>query len=166
MAKTTGSNPGPTNKGSRSKTIAVNRRARYNYEILRTYEAGLVLTGTEIKSVRAGNVNFADSYAHPNDGELWLQNAHIAPYAAADRDNHEPTRPRKLLLHRSEIRDLSREVSAKGLTVVPLRLYLSHGLAKVELGLARGKRQHDKRQAIMERERKREAEQAIKNRQQ
>ena len=154
----------PEKPTGRSKTIAVNRKARYNYEILQTLEAGLVLTGTEIKSIRGGNVNFADAYAQPKDDELWLQNAHIAPYASADRGNHEPTRPRKLLLHRSQIRHLSREVSAKGLTVVPLRLYLTRGIAKVELGLARGKRQHDKRQTLIERERKRDAEQAIKRR--
>lgn len=163
--KASGDKPsGRAKPQSRAKTVALNRKARYNYEILRTLEAGLVLTGTEIKSIRAGNVNFADAYALPKDGELWLQNAHIAAYAAADRGNHEPTRPRKLLLHRSQIRDLSREVSAKGLTLVPLRMYLSHGLAKVELGLARGKRLHDKRQTLIERERKREAEQAIKRR--
>ena len=146
----------------RTKTVAVNRRARYNYEILQTLEAGLVLTGTEIKSIRAGHANLSDAYAQPEDGELWLRNAHIAPYGSADRDNHDPTRPRKLLLHKSEIRDLSRQVSAKGLTLVPLRLYLSRGRAKVELGLARGKRTHDKRRTIIERERKREAEQAVK----
>ena len=158
----------PADKSSsvRSKTIAVNRRARYNYEIIRTYEAGLVLTGTEIKSLRDGNINFADAYAQPDGGELWLRNAHIAPYSGAHRSNHEPTRSRKLLLHRSEIRELAREVSAKGLTLVPLRIYLTHGLAKVELGLARGKQRHDKRRSIIERERKREAEQAIKRRQQ
>ena len=146
------------------KNVTVNRKAYHDYLILERVEAGLVLTGTEIKSIRAGNVNFADAYAQPKDDELWLQNAHIAPYAAANRGNHEPTRPRKLLLHRSQIRHLSREVSAKGLTVVPLRLYLIRGRAKVELGLARGKRQHDKRQTLIERERKRDAEQAIKRR--
>ena len=147
-----------------SRTVALNRRARHNYEILSTYEAGLVLTGTEIKSLRAGNANLSDAYAQPQDGELWLRNLHIAAYASADHYNHEPTRPRKLLLHRSEIRELSQQVSAKGLTLVPLRLYLNRGLAKVELGLARGKRRHDKRRAIIDRERKREAERAIKRR--
>ena len=147
-----------------SRTVALNRRARHNYEILSTYEAGLVLTGTEIKSLRAGNANLSDAYAQPQDGELWLRNLHIAAYASADHYNHEPTRPRKLLLHRSEIRELSQQVSAKGLTLVPLRLYLNRRLAKVELGLARGKRRHDKRRAIIDRERKREAERAIKRR--
>lgn len=152
------------NRQSNSKTIALNRRARHNYEILSTYEAGLVLTGTEIKSLRAGNANLSDAYAQPNDGELWLRNLHIATYASADHYNHDPIRPRKLLLHRSEIRELSREVSAKGLTLVPLRLYLTRGLAKVELGLARGKRRYDKRRTIIDRERKRDAERAIKRR--
>ncbi len=142
--------------------MALNRRARYDYEILSTCEAGLVLTGTEIKAIRAGNANLSDAYAQPKDGEMWLRNAHIAAYAAADRDNHDPTRPRKLLLHRSEIRELSREVSAKGLTLVPLRLYLSRGRAKVELGLARGRRRYDKRRAIIDRERRREAEAAVR----
>ena len=146
-----------------SRTLALNRRARYNYEILSTVEAGLALVGTEIKSLRAGNVNLSDAYAQPRGGELWLHNVHIATYAAG-RDNHDPTRPRKLLLHASEIRELSHEVSAKGLTLVPLRLYLRRGLAKVELGLARGKRRHDKRRAMIERERRREAERAVKRR--
>ncbi len=152
------------NPRANSRTVALNRRARHNYEILSTYEAGLVLTGTEIKSLRAGNANLSDAYAQPQNGEFWLRNLHIATYASADQYNHDPTRPRKLLLHRSEIRELSQQVSAKGLTLVPLRLYLSRGLAKVELGLARGKRRHDKRRAIIDRERKREAERAIKRR--
>ncbi len=150
------------NPQANSRTIALNRRARHNYEILSIYEAGLVLTGTEIKSLRAGNANLSDAYAQPQDGELWLRNLHIATYASADHHNHDPTRPRKLLLHRSEIRELSQQVSARGLTLVPLRLHLTRGLAKVELGLARGKRRHDKRRAIIDRERKREAERAIK----
>ena len=150
------------NPQANSRTIALNRRARHNYEILSIYEAGLVLTGTEIKSLRAGNANLSDAYAQPRDGELWLRNLHIATYASADHHNHDPTRPRKLLLNRDEIRELSHQVSARGLTLVPLRLYLTRGLAKVELGLARGKRRHDKRRAIIDRERKREAERAIK----
>ena len=156
-----------TAKGPRAgggRTVAVNRRARYEYEILSTREAGLVLTGTEIKSIRAGNANLSDAYAQPKDGEMWLRSLHIAAYASADRGNHDPTRPRKLLLRRGEIRELSREVSAKGLTLVPLRLYLSGGLAKVELGLARGRRRYDKRRAIIERERRREAEAAVRRR--
>ena len=152
------------NPRANSRTTALNRRAKHNYEILNTYEAGLVLTGTEIKSLRAGNANLSDAYAQPQDDELWLRNLHIATYTSAERYNHNPTRPRKLLLHRSEIRELSQQVSAKGLTLVPLRLYLTRGLAKVELGLARGKRRHDKRRTIIDRERKREAERAIKRR--
>lgn len=134
------------------RTIAVNRRALFNYEILDRYEAGLVLTGTEIKSVRAGRVDLADGYARPQDGELWLVNAHISPYDPASVYNHDPRRPRKLLLHRGQIAELSAAVSQKGLTVVALRLYIKNHVAKVELGLARGKRQYDKRQAIRERD--------------
>ena len=146
------------------KTIALNRRARYDYEILSVCEAGLVLTGTEIKSIRAGNVNLSDSYVQPRNGEMWLLNVHIAAYASANRDNHEPTRPRKLLLRRAEIRNLTHQVSAKGLTLIPLRLYITKGLAKAELALARGRRRYDKRRAVIERERKREAESAIRRR--
>ncbi len=137
-------------------TIAVNRRARHEYTIDETFEAGLVLTGTEIKSVRAGKVNLADAFARVERGEAWLVGAHIAPWANADRWNHEPRRDRKLLLHRSEIDELTGRVRAKGQTVVPLRLYISRGRAKVELALARGKQLHDKRRAIAERDARRD----------
>ena len=144
-----------------TKTIAVNRRARYEYDILEKYEAGLVLTGTEIKAIREGRANLSDGYARPGDGELWLENVHIAQYSAANVNNHEPTRSRKLLLHKEEIRELTKGVSQKGLTAVPLRLYLKRGRAKVELGLARGRKHHDKRRAMIEREREREAREAV-----
>ena len=144
------------------RSIAVNRRALYNYEILERYEAGLVLTGTEIKSVRAGRVDLADAYARPQDGELWLVNAHISPYDAASVFNHDPRRSRKLLLHRNQIAEVSAAIAQKGLTLVALRLYIKNHVAKVELGLARGKRQYDKRRAIMEREMDMAARQAVR----
>jgi SsrA-binding protein len=145
-----------------SETVAVNRRARHEYEISDTFEAGLVLTGTEIKSIRAGKANLADAYARVEKGEAWLVGAHIAPYEAGNRYNHEPRRDRKLLLHRSQIDELMGRAPAKGLTVVPLRLYLTtKGRAKVELGLARGKQLHDKRRAIAERDMRRDAEREL-----
>jgi SsrA-binding protein len=134
------------------RTIAVNRKAFHDYEILEKYEAGLVLTGTEIKSVRAGKVDLRDAYARPENGELWLVNAHIAPYDAGSIYNHDPRRPRKLLLHRHQIEELLANVAQKGLTIVGLRVYIRNHVAKVELGLARGKRQYDKRRAIIDRE--------------
>ncbi len=140
------------NSNSNYRTITVNRRALHNYEILERFEAGLVLTGTEIKSVRAGKVDLSDAYARSVDVELWLTNAHIAPYDPASIYNHDPRRPRKLLLHRDEIAELSAAVAQKGLTVVALRVYLKKHVSKVELGLARCKRQYDKRRAIIERE--------------
>ena len=143
------------------RTIAVNRKARFNYEILESVEAGLVLEGTEIKSIREGRANLGDAYARPEDGELWLVNAHIAEYSHGNTNNHDPMRPRKLLLHKDEVRRLSREVSEKGLTIVPLKLYFKGHIAKVELGLARGRRQYDKRRVIIERYREREAREAV-----
>ena len=135
-----------------SRAIATNRRAFFNYEILDRYEAGLVLTGTEIKSVRAGKVDIRDAYARPQNGELWLVNGYIAPYDPASSSNHDPRRPRKLLLHRDEIASLASEVAEKRLTVVALRVYIKNHVAKVELAVARGKRQYDKRRAIMDKE--------------
>jgi SsrA-binding protein len=140
----------PNKSGDR--TVTVNRRALHKYDILERFEAGLVLTGTEIKSVRAGRVDLADGYARPQDGELWLLNVHIAPYEAGSIYNHDPRRPRKLLLHRDEIEKLSAAVAQKGLTIVALRIYIKSHVAKVELGLARGKQQQDKRRTIIERE--------------
>lgn len=141
---------------SEIKTICVNRKAYHDYHIEDTFEAGLVLTGTEIKSIRQGKVSLRDAYARPEDGELWLVGAHIARYQQGGRYNHEPTRPRKLLLHKDEILRLSSAVERKGLTLVPLRLYLKKGIAKVELALVRGKKLYDKRRAILEREVERE----------
>lgn len=145
-----------------AQTVALNRKALHDYEILERFEAGLVLTGTEIKSIRLGRVNIREAYARPEGGEFWLVNAHIAQYPAGNRNNHEPTRPRKLLLHRAEIRELREAVDQRGLTVVPLALYLKRGMAKVELGLARGRRRYDKRQAIAHREAERQMARAIR----
>jgi len=146
------------------KTITLNRKARHDYSIGESMEAGLVLTGTEIKSLRAGKVSLAQSFARPERGELWLLNAYIAPYEAGNRYNHEPTRPRKLLLHRDEINRLAGTATQKGFTLVPLRLYLKKGLAKLELGLARGKKLYDKRESIAQRQAKREIERTLKTR--
>jgi SsrA-binding protein len=139
-------------------TVAVNRRARHDYAIEDTLEAGLVLTGTEIKSIRAGRANLAEAYARIERGEAWLIGAHIAPYEQGNRNNHEPTRTRKLLLHRDQIAELVGKTQAKGFTLVPLRLYIRNGMAKLELGIARGKKAHDKRRSIAERDMRRELE--------
>jgi SsrA-binding protein len=144
------------------KNVAQNRKAFHDYEVLHRVEAGISLTGSEIKSVRAGKISLQEAYVRPQGGEMWLLGAHIAPYEAASYLGHEPRRSRRLLLHRSEIRELSREVEANGLTLVPLRLYLKDGLAKVEVGLARGRRQYDKRQALAKREAQREVERALR----
>ena len=145
-----------------SKTITVNRKAYHDYHILETVEAGIALTGTEIKSIRAGAVNIRDAYAKPEHGEMWLFNAHIASYQAGSYYNHDPNRPRKLLLHRRQIDELGGTVMQKGLTVVPLKLYIKNGVAKLELGVARGKRLHDKREAMARRETDRVIERAMK----
>ena len=138
------------------KTIATNRKARHNYHVEDGVEAGIVLTGTEIKSVRAGRVNLGDSYVRPERGELWLLNAHIARYDAGSYMSHEPLRPRKLLLHRKEIVALTSKILERGLTLVPLRLYIKGNLAKVEIALAKGKKLYDKRESILRREVERE----------
>src|SRR5262245_31293707 len=144
------------------KTIAVNRRARHEYSIEDTVEAGIVLTGTEIKSVRAGKVNLSDAYARIEKGEALLVGAQIQPWEGGNRYNHEPKRDRKLLLHRMEIDQLLGKTKAKGLTLVPLRLYLGQrGRAKVEIGLARGKQLHDRRRDIAERDARRQMERDI-----
>lgn len=146
----------------KSGTVITNRRARRNYDVLDTIEAGLVLTGTEIKAIREGRVNLSDAYGKPENGELWLVNMHIAQYSAGSDNNHDPTRPRKLLLHKDEIVRLSRQVSERGLTLVPMRLYFRRHRAKLELGVARGRKLYDKRRAMVEREREREAQRAIR----
>jgi SsrA-binding protein len=142
------------------KVVATNRKARYNYEILDTFEAGIVLVGSEVKSLRAGSVQLKDSYASIRGGEVWLESVHIAPYSFAENGGHDPERPRKLLLHRREIDRLFGRIREEGLTLVPLQMYFTEGRAKVELGLARGKRPHDKRRAIVERQQKREMDRA------
>lgn len=147
---------------TQTKTVTNNRRARFNYDILETVEAGLVLTGTEIKAIREGRVNLSDAYAKPENGELWLVNAHISQYSAGSRNNHEPTRPRKLLLHKDQMIRLSRQVAERGLTLVPLRLYIKRHVAKVELGVAKGRKLYDKRRAMVDRYREREAQEAIR----
>jgi SsrA-binding protein len=142
-----------------AKTVAVNRKARHDFSIEETVEAGIVLTGTEIKSIRAGKVNLSDAYARMEGGEAWLIGAHIAPFEGGNRNNHEPRRTRKLLLHRRQIDELLGRAGAKGLTIVPLRLYITEkGHAKVEIGLARGKKLYDHRRDIAERDARRALE--------
>jgi SsrA-binding protein len=141
--------------------VATNRQASYRYEFLDKVEAGIQLQGTEVKSIREGGVQLKDSYASIRDGEVWLHNAHIAPYAPASRENHEPERPRKLLLHRREIERLMGTTQERGLTLVPTRMYFKGPRAKVEIALARGKDVGDKRRALKDREMKREADRAM-----
>ena len=147
-----------------SRVISTNRKAYHDYRIQESLEAGIVLKGSEIKSIRAGKVNLRDAYAKPENGELWLFNSHIAGYDAASYGNHEPTRPRKLLLHRKEMDSLISEVTQRGLTLVPLRLYIKHGIAKIQLGIAKGKRAYDKREVIARRAAEREMDRALKSR--
>ena len=145
-----------------SSVITVNRKAYHDYHIQESLEAGIVLKGSEIKSIRLGKVNLSDAYAKPENGELWLYNSHIASYDAASYNTHEPIRPRKLLLHRKEIDIFAGKVLQKGLTLVPLKLYIKHGVAKVELGVGRGKKVYDKREAIARRDAEREMDRALK----
>ena len=154
----------PANKErlAAQRDIAINRRARHDYFIEETIEAGLVLTGSEVKSLRAGKAQLKDSYARIERGEAWLFNSHVSEYAPSAQFGHEPTRRRKLLLHAREIARLIGKTKESGLTVVPLRLYFKHGRAKVELGLARGKKLYDKRATIKEREVRREVDRAMK----
>ena len=146
------------------KTVALNRKALHDYEILERVEAGIVLTGSEIKSIREGKVSLQEAFARPERGELWLLGAHIAQYKNATHFGHEPVRPRKLLVHKAQFRELAHDLEARGLTLVPLRLYLKDGVAKVELGLGKGRRQYDKRQALAKREADREMERALRRR--
>jgi len=146
------------------KTVATNRKAFHNYHIGESIEAGIALTGSEIKSIRDGRVSLGDAYVRPENGELWLLNAHIARYEASSYMSHEPTRPRKLLLHRKEIDSLAGKVAEKGLTLMAIRLYLKGNIAKVEIALAKGKKLYDKREAISRREVDRELARAIKRR--
>jgi SsrA-binding protein len=140
----------------RERNVAVNRRAFHDYFIDEKYECGIVLTGTEVKSLRAGRCNLRDGFARIDENEAWLENVHISPYEQGNLMNHEPIRPRKLLLHRKQIATLIGKVRQKGYTLIPLRVYFVRNHAKVELGLARGKREYDKREAIAERDAKRE----------
>ena len=151
-------------KNQSIKIVAENRRARHDYHIHETFEAGIVLTGTEIKSLRGGRANLTDSYARIENGELYLISAHISPYDQGNRFNHEPRRNRKLLMHKSEILRLLGKTREKGYTLVPLKLYLSHGLAKVELALASGKDLYDKRQSAAEHDAKREVDRVMRDR--
>ena len=140
------------------KLVTTNRKARHEFAVLETYETGIVLTGTEVKSLRQGNANLADGYALLKDGEIWLLGMHVSPYAHGSYSNVDPLRRRKLLLHKKEIRKIASRLREKGLTLVPLKLYFFHGLAKVQLGVCRGKKEYDKRQDIA----KREAERSIR----
>jgi SsrA-binding protein len=155
-------------KGSKRKAapgdVATNRQAGYRYHFLDKLEAGMVLTGTEVKSLRGGKAQLKDGYAAIKDGELWLFNVHIPPYAPASRENHEPERQRKLLVHKRQLDELAARVNERGLTLVPTRLYFSDGRAKVEIALARGKDVGDKRQTIKERDMRREMDRAMSER--
>src|SRR5919197_2416429 len=144
--------------------VATNRQASHRYNLLERWEAGLQLQGSEVKSLREGAVQLKDAYAALRDGEVWLHNMHIAPYGPASRENHDPERPRKLLLHRREIERLIGKTAEKGLTLVPTRVYFNGPYAKVELALARGRERHDKRRAIREREQRREIDRALSDR--
>lgn len=146
------------------KTVATNREAYFNYYIVETYECGVALTGTEVKSIREGRCNLKDSYGLIRAGEAWLLNAHISPYTHGHRDNHEPTRTRKLLLHKAEIEKLADKAQEKGLTLVPTKMYFKNGRIKIELGVAKGKKLYDKRETERKREADREARAAVKER--
>jgi SsrA-binding protein len=143
------------------RTVATNRRARHDYAIEETFEAGMVLTGPEVKSLRGGRASLADAFARVRGQEVWVENLHIPPYEMADMRRYDPTRPRKLLLHRREIARLVGKTAERGLTLVPIKIYFTRGIAKMELGLGRGKRQFEKRDAIAEREHRREIERAV-----
>lgn len=143
------------------KTLVSNRRALYDYEILDSIEAGLVLTGSEIKAIRAGRISLREAYGKPINGELWLIGAHIAEYTSGTPIDEDPTRHRKLLLHKDQIRKITSEVQEKGLTIVPIRLYMRRHVAKLEIGVAKGRKRFDKRRVIRDREREREARRAL-----
>lgn len=147
---------------SEEKNITVNRKARHEYHILQTFEAGIVLVGTEVKALREGKANLVDSYATIKNGEVWLVSAHISEYRQGNINNHNPTRDRKLLLNKSEIRKLIGKTKEKGLTLIPLRMYFKNGRVKVELALAKGKKSYDKRETIAKRDFQREQERKIK----
>jgi len=152
----------PEKKDERERDVAVNRRAYHDYFVDEKYEAGVSLTGTEVKSLRGGRCNLRDGFVRIDGNEAWLENVHISPYAQGNLMNHDPLRPRKLLLHRKQIATLIGKVRQKGYTLIPLRVYFSRNHAKVEVGLARGKREYDKREAIAERDAKREIARAMR----
>ena len=152
----------PDKKDEKERDVAVNRRAYHDYFIDEKLEAGIMLTGTEVKSVRNGRTNLRDGFVRIDGNEAWLENVHISPFAQASVMNHEPMRPRKLLMHRKEIASLIGKVRQKGYTLIPLRVYFARNRAKVEVGLARGKKQYDKREAIAERDAKREIARAVR----
>ena len=152
----------PESDSSAIKIVVRNRKARHEYHILETYEAGLVLQGTEVKSLRDGRANLQDSYARFDRGELWLLNLHVSPYEAGNRFNHDPLRPRKLLLNRKELRKLVGQVGQEGLTLVPLDIYFRRGRAKTTIGLVKGKQLHDKREDLKRREHQRDVERELK----
>jgi SsrA-binding protein len=146
------------------KVVATNRKAKFEYFLMEHYEAGLALQGSEIKSVRAGQVSLAEAYIQVDDDQAWLVEAHIAPYVQANRFNHDPKRPRRLLLHKKEIRELWNAVRQKGVTIIPTRIYLKQGRAKLEIALARGKKLHDKREVIARRDQERELSRELRGR--
>lgn len=164
FSKNTVKKPKNKEKGSEPffKNVAENRRARHDYEILETFEAGISLVGTEVKSIRAGKANLADSFVKIEDGQLWLHNCHISPYDYGNRFNHEPLRKRRLLMHRNQIFKLKSNTQEKGLSLIPLRLYFKGHLVKVDLALAKGRKLYDKRDAIAKKESKRDIDRVIK----
>lgn len=164
MARATERQIAEPNGSDDIKVIVTNRKARHDYHFLETWEAGIVLSGTEVKSLRAGKINLTDSYASVDGGEIYLYNVHVSRYEQGSSFNHEPTRRRKLLLHRSEIRKLIGRVVEKGLTLIPTRVYFKRGRAKVEIALAKGKRDYDRRRTIMERDARRDMERTLKGR--
>ena len=163
-SSTLGKQDRPDRPNRREKVVAENRKARHNYELLERLEAGLVLVGTEVKSARAGGVNLKDSYAAVREGELFLMQAHINPYSHGTHENHEALRPRKLLLSKRELRRWIGKINERGFTVVPIRMYFKKGKLKVDLALARGKRLHDRRAAVKERDIERDVQAELKER--
>ncbi len=162
MAKSTPTTTQEPRKADR--VVATNRKAFHEYFVLETLEAGIVLTGTEIKSIREGKATLTEAYARIEHGELWLIGMHISPYTHGNRSNHDPDRPRKLLMRKREISKIREQIEQKGLTLVPLRLHLKHGLAKIDLGIVKGKKLYDKRDATAERDMKRDIERAMRGR--
>jgi len=151
----------PKDRDPGRQTVASNRKARHDYQIIETIECGIVLTGDEVKSLRGGRASLTEAYARVHDGEAWLEGMHVPPYEQGDKRRHLPTRPRKLLLHRRQIDELAARQQEQRLALVPLRVYFAHGMAKVEIAVARGKREHEKRQAIAKREQEREIAQEL-----